>query len=206
LAGAGLDRWSLRPPSDPKPYHQRIREVARQVPDHVGDWVVTDHPDSSTQDYLGANVYLSRTFTNAVTHQQARLLIVQCFDARDLMPHYPAVCYPGTGLTQLAANSRTWSVAGLSIPGTEYEFETNDFRQAGSTIVDNFIILPDGTLAHSMEEARAKYSMKYRYFGMGQVQVVFGGGVPSDVREAVFREVVGAHKGLIDAIRGGVQQ
>ncbi len=206
LCGATADRLSFSPQMDPGPYHARVRSAALALPDVLGEWRAIDLPDADTQAYLRANVYINRRLTNRASGQQVYLSIIQCNDARDLIPHFPAVCYPGRGMLQMDIRPRDWLVDKTEITGSEYRFESNSFRQASSVVVDNFMILPNGFFCRDMKEVKSRLPIRDRFFGIGQVQIVFNEGTSSEMRDTAAREILSEHWGLIEAIRSGLPQ
>lgn len=206
LCGASIDRASLAPARDPSPYHQAVRAAAAQTPLRFGNWAGVDWevPVEAARQ-LHPNVLISRQYTNTVTGRRVGLLLVQCGDVRDLTPHYPPVCYPGRGLTLIATRNKDWSTAGLAIQGTEYQFESNTFQTSALTIVENFMVLPDGRFCRNMDDVRREAGMNTRYFGAAQVQVVMDSDVPDAERDRICCEFVAAYAPLIGAIRSGVE-
>lgn len=206
LCGAAADRISLISPVDPAPYHARVREVAARAPLAFGNWVGEDiavPPEARSQ--LHPNVIISRGYHNTVTNQSVTLLLVQCPDVRDLVPHYPPVCYPGRGLSLDSARPVDWRVPELDVTGTEYQFESNTFETDKLTIVDNFMVLPDGRICREMNQVRRQVGLRTRYFGAAQVQVVFSSDTPAGAREKICDEFIEAYRPLLDAIRSGVR-
>jgi len=204
FAGAAWDRWSVLPTKDPAPFHAHLREVAASLPDHFGTWTSTDHKSVSAEAYLHANIMIDRAFVNSQTHENASFLLVQCADIRDLVPHFPAVCYPGQGKTQIEAPKvRTWNVGKLSIACTEYSFVSEPFKEADGVIVDNFMVLPGGIISKDMKEVKAHVPLRNRFYGVGQIQVVFPIGMPEARRDAIFVELVSAYRPLIDEVLAG---
>lgn len=207
LGGAAADRISLLSPTDPGPYHARVRAAAAALPMSFGDWVGKDvaiPPEARSQ--LHPNVILSRQYHNFVDGRYVSLLLVQCWDVRDLVPHYPPICYPGRGLTLTLTQPGDWRAGDLTVTGTEYQFESNTFQSDKLTIVDNFMILPDGRTCRDMSQVRKQVGLKTRFFGAAQWQLVFDSDTPADARERICGEFITAYRPLIDAIRSGVQQ
>jgi hypothetical protein len=207
FAGAAADRVSVLPPRDSEPYHARVRAAAEKAPTQFGTWTGVDCkvPGEATK-LLRPNAVVSRVFTDSATGMQASFLLVQCTDVRDMLFHYPPICYPARGLTQIGKDPRQWNVDGLKIAGTEYSFESSTFANANITIVDNFMILPDGRTAPNMEAVREQLRLRNRYFGAAQIQVVFDGGFPRERRDAVCAEFIANHMPLINVIRSGASQ
>jgi len=209
LGGAAADRISLLAPKDSGPYHRRVKAVAAGAgaPLNFGDWVGHDVPvPPEAAEQLHPNVIISRCFNNILTGDAAALLLVQCPDVRDLTPHYPPICYPGRGLTLTTTLSRDWQVGGLSVAGTEYQFESNAFQTDKLTIVENFMVLPDGRTCRDMTQVRKLAGLRTRYFGAAQVQVVFTSETPAERRGPISAEIIAAYKPLLDVILSGVHQ
>jgi hypothetical protein len=207
LVGAGVDRLSLVSPIDPAPYHARLRELKATAPIAFGHWLGQDVQESvEAAEQLHPNVFISRRYHNTVDGRFVELLLVQCWDVRDLAPHYPPVCYPGRGLTEVSSRPLDWPVANLTVNGTEYEFEATNFETDKLTIVENFMILPDGRTCRDMNEVRREIALSTRYFGAAQVQLVFQSDLSAEKRQDTCKEFIQAYKPLIDAIRLGVQR
>jgi hypothetical protein len=205
LAGAAVEGWSLGPPAEAAPYHARCRVAAESVPLTIGDWTGRDIPvPAQAVKLLRPNVVMSRRFANMVSGHTVSVLFVQCRDVRDLVSHYPPICYPVTrGMELTSASKREWSVAGRSIPGTEYEFRSSQFGPGQSVVVQNFILMPSGEIATDMEPVKKQLALRNRYLGAAQVQVVFDASVPAEVRDRAFVELVGGFRPLVDAVLSG---
>lgn len=202
LCGAAIDRAWRVSPADARPYHARVRETAAGAPLSLGDWVGSDEPlPDEVLSLLRPNVVLSRRFINSATGEHFSLLLVQCWDVRDLVPHYPPVCYPGRGLTLVSARPRSWRAGDLPIPGTQYEFESDAFDTPDLTVVDHFMILPDGRITRDMADVKREVSLRDRYFGAAQVQFVFDSTLPLERRDEICNLVLSAYRPVIDAIR-----
>jgi hypothetical protein len=154
-------------------------------------------------DALRPNVFIDRRYENAVTAEDVSLLIVQCGDARDLAPHYPPACYPGRGLTLTQSRAEVWTVGNWTANGVEYEFESNAFMGDGALVVDNFILLPNGTITGDIKSVRREIGLQNRYFGAAEVQIVFGANTPAQRREQILETLVEAYRPLFDAIGAG---
>ena len=206
LCGASIDRLSLIAPSDPAAYHEAVRRAAATTPLQFGPWAGIDTPvPSEASQQLHPNVLISRQYTNTLTGRHVGLLFVQCGDIRDLMPHYPPMCYPGRGLTLIATRAKDWTVEGMHVRGTEYQFESNTFQTSALTIVEDFMVLPDGRTCRSMDEVRHQMRLRMRYFGAAQVELIFDSDTPDMERERISSECIAAYAPLLGAIHAGVE-
>jgi hypothetical protein len=93
----------------------------------------------------------------------------------------------------------------MVVTGSEYRFESDGFRQGSSVIVDNFMILPTGMFCRDMKEVKSSLPIRDRFFGIGQVQIVFGEGTSAEMLDKAVREILGGHKDLIETIRSGLR-
>ena len=190
---------------DAEPYHARIRGSAERVRLVLGVWVGQDVPVPRVAiKTLKPNVILSRQYTNLRSRQQFSLLVIQCGDARDLVGHYPPQCYPSQGWEQRGARVVDWEVDGLRIEGMQYQFVSNRFETVRETVVDNFMVLPNGSTCRDLRGVgRAAKDFRQRAFGAAQVQVITDVSMTAEERREVFETVVRGHRELIDAILAG---
>jgi hypothetical protein len=67
------------------------------------------------------------------------------------------------------------------------------------------MILPTGMFCRDMKEVKSSLPIRDRFFGIGQVQIVFGEGTSAEMRDKAVREILGGHKDLIETIRSGLR-
>ncbi len=187
------------------------------VPYVIGYWTgKKDEIPAAAQKLLRPNAILSRTYLDndparyATRHREASLLIVQCRDSRDMVGHFPPICYRAHGKTQdeKASGPRNWDVNGLVIPGYEYQFTQLFQGQTVRTTVYNFLIVPGSGIVRDMkgvEQAAEDYQQ--RYYGAAQFQVVFHGLASADrsreERDEIFKTLMGPNTALIRALTSG---
>lgn len=206
LVGAAADRAAnMVAPEDTAPYQARVREAYAQLPMRMGDWVGEDTPvPQAAITLLRPNVILSRRYTNFVTGRTASVLLTQCADARDMAGHYPPICYPNQGWILQGRELHQWSVDNLMIDGTTYRFLRSPQSPAGIA-VRNFMMLPDGSTAADMDAVRKSTSVRRRFYGAGQVQVICDAGVPEQEQDEIFASLVRGHVPLINTVLAGLQ-
>jgi hypothetical protein len=208
LAGFTADQLLFRvAPADAAPYHAAVQQAATRIPLHMGSWLGEDVPvPPAAVQLLKPNVIVSRRYTDLRSGRRFDFLLVQCSDIRDILGHYPPVCYRGQGWTTDAAEPGDWETGDLTITGTSYTFERKRQGLPARLVVYNFILLPDGRICRGMDEAdEAAQDLRRKYFGAAQVQLVFDGSVPEDVRDEVLQMTVAANRDLFDTIRRGEQ-
>jgi hypothetical protein len=206
LGGVAVDRALFHTaPADTEVYHARIREAAENLPTRVGPWVATEVPvPPGAIRILHPNVIVSRRFHDVQTGRQASFLIVQCRDARDLLGHYPPVCYRGQGWRLDEGQEKDWQIDGWTIEGMQYEFSSSRLDGDMFLLVDNFMVLSDGSTCRDMDGVTdAARDHRRKFYGAAQVQLLTDYSFTPAEREDLFRRLVRAHLPLLDAIREG---
>lgn len=203
LAGLAADRALFHtPPPDTEQYHRAVAAAGPTVPYRIESWVGRDGelpPD--VQRLLKPNLLIARDYLNISTGQTARLLLVHCRDARDLIGHYPPACYDRRGWSQESTRPRDWSGDGILARGTRYEFASPESRRIG---VDNFMVLPGGATGRDMDAVHAAASSPGRkFFGAAQVQVVCDAAATDAQRDDAVRMALTASRSVIERIQTG---
>lgn len=150
---------------------------------------------------------VSRRYQNVRTGKVASLLIVHCKDARDLIGHYPPVCYPAHGWTKAGSATTERPQNGVVIPLTDYRFNSGRIERTTELRIDNFMILPDGQFSADMggvEHIAKDYRLKF--FGAAQVQLITDSSWSRAERDELFQELMSAAEPLLNAIRNGVRR
>jgi len=171
------DRALLRmAPAETDAYHAAVRSAVNAIPRVTGDWVGVDVsvPDAAVQ-MLHPNVILSRRYQNLSTNEAVVVLLVHVRDARDVIGHYPPVCYPGQGWKTRSATPQDWRAGTLQMAGVEYDFVQERLEGALQLYVGNSLIFAGGETCRDMDGVeRAAQDRKRKFFGAGQVQFVHG--------------------------------
>jgi hypothetical protein len=195
-------------PASAEPYHQHIAEVAATLPYQAGSWVGedTEVPSAATA-LLRPNVIISRRYQNVRTGHNANLLLVQCRDSRDMLGHYPPVCYPGTGWTLASQIERQAVATNASYPAMEYDFTRTTGGQLSRVTVIDFMVLPDGRVVRTMEELRfAARKRAARFYGAAQIQLLFDPNVPDPERDQAVKTILDAAGPILQGIQSGERQ
>jgi hypothetical protein len=200
LVGIGADRLFLQPaPADPTAYHVKISKAAGDLPYSFDQWRGVDVPvPPSAVAMLKPNVIISRRYRQSGSNREVGLLLVQCSDARDILGHFPPVCYRSNGCTEDSREQADWTVDGLTVTGMRYFFTTPRHTQV---TVDNFLLLPNGKIARDMDAIqRAAKDRRQKYFGAAQVQVVYDQDIDAQERAEITSAFVRMLSPVIDAI------
>ena len=204
LLGVGLEKLVIRlPVEDAGPYHQNVQKQARKLPAVIGDWVGVDTSiPTAAISILKPNVLISRQYVNIRTGQNASVLLVQCLDRRDLIGHYPPVCYPGQGWKITSDKLLNIQFKNILIPMHEYKMVKPGSNNDERMVVSNFMIVPDGRLVRDMKGlGEGSNSKTHNLFGAAQMQVVVPVYLTANVREQVYRELVAGYWPLIQSIQ-----
>jgi hypothetical protein len=212
LLGAGLFDHLRIDWAAAAPYHQGVRAAFDQVPRFIGLW---DAPPEKDQNLsadeialLQPNATLIRTYFQYPGGGWVNLMVIQCQDPRNMIGHYPPVCYPSAGWTQESAQPQEWHAAGMVIPGTEYVFSRTRTTARGPglvrIVIRDFFLLPGHTIAPDMTALGASFK-NYRQlaYGAAQVQLMFDGRTTAEQRDDAFGELIGANAPLVEALISG---
>jgi hypothetical protein len=183
-------------------YHARVRQAVDALPFVVPGWVGVDVaiPQGATA-MLHPNAILCRRFTNLRTNESLTLLLVHVRDTRDILGHYPPVCYPGQGWTVESARAHDWAYKQGDVQGTEYVMRRAGVAGDDRMTIDNFLILPGGGTYRDMQEGeRAAQSRLRKVFGAGQFQFVAEGVTSDGRRRQIVEEFLRVCGPVVDAI------
>ena len=202
------DNTHLRP-KDVEPYHHTAKLAIEAWPKAIenGDWstIVDEVLPASAEQLLHPNCVVQRRYASGTlqwngAHVQASLLIVQCKDSRDMAGHYPPICYPASGSRQLSAAPFQLNVAGQVISGMEYEFLRPTLPESRQAVYDFFIVPGKGFVADMGGVRAAAKNYQARYYGAAQFQVVMDADYPQEIREQVFRMIIGANSQALSVL------
>jgi hypothetical protein len=185
LGGVVLERKDHLAPAQVEVYHAKARALVEAFPHTIGFWTGSDYEITrAAQKLLRPNAIVSRRYvenhTDRASNREAQLLIVQCRDTRDMLGHYPPVCYPAHGMTQIDAQPREWTLGDLPINGMEYSFVRRRNGTSQLTTVYSFFVVPTrngrDAIRPDMSAIRAAAEdYQQRHFGAAQFQMKFDG-------------------------------
>ena len=113
-------------------YFDRVKGTIEGVPMQSGPWLGVEIPViAAAQDLLQPNKIMQRRYTNAETREWFDLLIVHCGDVRDMLGHYPPVCYKANGWT---LGQRTPMTVGIVSATRDVEVDGTDNSSAAGVI------------------------------------------------------------------------
>lgn len=171
-------------------YHAEMKAVADGLPRYFGDWLGDDIPvPPGAIKILKPNVIISRRFQNIRTGETVNYLFVQTKDARDILGHYPPVCYPAQGWTLDEVAPGDWAAEEGVATGTSYVFSREELEGSNGLKVDNLLLLPDGSFCRNMDAVENNAQDRLRKaFGAAQIQLVYSDSVSGERQKEITEE------------------
>jgi hypothetical protein len=177
----GLNQTHLSP-EDAEDYHRAIRDAVNAIPHQIGPWEGADEEVTPAAiELLRPNIIMARRYTHQDTGQVVSLLIVHCKDARDLMGHYPPVCYPAQGWRVVESYepvNRIFENEAERTGWALYPFthgSTSDGRV--KMMVYNKMLLPNGSATTRMDVVHTVAGdFQRRHYGAAALQIIVNEG------------------------------
>lgn len=160
-------------------YFQRVSTTITGVPLQAGPWLGMDiDVIPAAQELLQPNKILQRRYTNAEDprHEWFELLIVHCGDVRDMLGHFPPVCYPANGWKLDHRIGVDVPLGETPVPATRYGFSREiDFVREEIRIVNLFVLPAVEGDAFGPDFGIVERAGRYRErarLGAAQVQII----------------------------------
>jgi len=185
-----------------------VAEAMGTVPFFIGEWIGEDKEvPAEAQKLLRPNAIFSREYQRS-GGGWAHVLVVHCSDARDMIGHYPPICYPSAGWVQVPLDEpadQTVKVGSNEIPVRLYEFRRMQERDREISIrIFSGFVLPDGTGSRDISDInRQSERLAVSAQGVAQVQVLTSGSIPGPDAAAIASELLNGMRELFDALRVG---
>lgn len=210
LVGFRVQQAATRQPSSlEQAYFDAAGNHIDDIPYLIAGYSARDvEVQEAVQRLLDPRRLLQRRYIDAANGRSFELLIVHCGDARDMLGHYPPVCYPAHGWESRGVNDRTITIGGGPAEAAEYGFEIADPDGGGERVrILGFFVIPvDGgrfTASHRDVLRSAGRSGSSRR-GAAQVQIITPEAFPDDERERVYRETIAAIEPALTFIAEGI--
>lgn len=190
-------------------YLAKVRDAVNAVPYQIGGAVGIDQVVSpGAERLLRPNAILQRRYTDPQTGASYGLTIVHCADARDLLDHYPPVCYPAHGWKLTSSKAAEYGRAEVRAQVYDFVLRT----EAGDTYsrVVSFFVLPGqsggpGKTADSMDEVdRASRSPTATALGAAHIMISFAGDAGDQVLASTLEAVLEQLEATSRTIGGGI--
>ncbi|MCA9278735.1 MAG: exosortase-associated EpsI family protein [Phycisphaeraceae bacterium] len=201
-------------------YMLSVEHAVNDIPYHIGPWVGEDvRMTEPARRLLQPNVVLSRKYIDHTTNTGFSLLIVHCKDVRDMIGHWPPVCYPGQGFREVESDdinapqpANLYRADLLASPDVvrRYRFVRENEIPAQKLIVYNFFARPTGKERYAVDiRAIEKISGDRRIAGLGsaQIQLVLSDNISEEIREQIIQQVFDTiHPAISAIIKGPIQE
>jgi hypothetical protein len=188
-------------------YMAGVRTAIEAVPHRIGASVGSDvEPLAGAVRMLSPNKILQRRFIDPSTGSAMSLLIVHCGDVRDMLGHYPPVCYPAHGWRMSARSSMAIEIAGREEPIMVYQVSRTENLMESRITILNFFILPGNPaqIAPDMDDVeRIARTQAAAGLGVAQIQIVIDGVPDLEMQVRTAREVVQALEPVVQSIAHG---
>ena len=209
LAGMIAEARTHIQQSEADPHLLHCREALKAVPYVIqtptGTWVGREcEIPKPAIELLQPNGILSREYDNDQAVETVSLLIVNCGDARDLMGHYPPICYPSQGEEEMKDKTvaRVWHLPDMDIRGMEYHFAPKSPTDL-ERVVYNFFVLPlvpsvtvshkelDGVICTDIDSVYTSgEDYQRRYYGASEFQLVTDTRMTPQERDQAFVDLL----------------
>lgn len=178
--------------------NSRIAAAMEEVPWRIGRWRGVDAPVlAAAQDVLRPNALLSRQYQEIGGNLRATMVIVHCSDTRDMLGHYPPMCYPANGWQPVKDAGGIEPIAAdigihRSVDCMRYDFYLNaDWGSTRGIKIYNFFVLPGGVIAHELSELRLQAGRtRTSAMGVAQVQIAFSDQVSDEEARRAVAELL----------------
>ncbi len=185
---------------------EEVHDAVESVPRLIGPWVGSDEQVSpQAQQLLRPNALLSRTYRKP-GGPRVQVLLVHCSDARDMIGHYPPICYPSSGwLPEVGDDSfeDELELADGILPVQVYRFRR--IRDQGSPQhirIFSAFVLPDGTptrLIDDINQQSQRLAVSTR--GVAQLQIITPAQLPHAEARSVASEILMGMSDLFEVLR-----
>jgi hypothetical protein len=181
---------SLKTPPEVTTYYASVAESIDAIPHHFGAWIGQDiPPQPAAVELLRPNKLLQRRYVNTENNAWFELLIVHCGDVRDMLGHFPPVCYPAHGWDLDGRKTVGVQVGQFEADAVFYTFRREqDFTTNTKTVLSLFILpSPEGPIlegAYAPVERAGRYRDRSR-LGAAQVQVITPDGLSEESRTRI---------------------
>ncbi len=191
--------------ADDGAYKGRIAAVLKAAPRFIDRWTGVDAPvPPEAQKMLRPNAVLSRTYSKP-DHPPVHVLIVHCNDARDMIGHYPPICYPSSGWTMTdTPRDLMLTIDRQPRPFREYRFDRLNTAAGGSEAMRIYssFILPDGVLTCEIDDIhRLSERTAVSVRGVAQVQFITPARIDDDAARAAAESVFDGLRSVFDVMR-----
>lgn len=185
-----------------------VKLTIEDLPTQIDSYIGSDRPiQEAAQELLRPNKLLQREYSDPMTGSSFSVLIVHCADVRDMMGHYPPVCYPSNGWQIDSVSGEAIDRArGGPIPITRYHVSRADGQARISRVIANTFVVPRADDPLGRDDRALDRVTRTRWssgLGAAQVQIITNAQMDPATRERIERSVADELEGLIGAVARG---
>jgi hypothetical protein len=154
-----------------------IAQTMASAPFLIGGWIGADAPvPPEAQKLLRPNAMLSRTYSQ-LGRPSVHVVVVHCSDARDMIGHYPPICYPSAGWVAMPVLENVFAdieAAGKMLPVRQYLYRRIRENGAEDRIrIFSAFVLPDGTVTRDIDDINEQSErLAVSIQGVAQLQLI----------------------------------
>lgn len=190
-------------------YFTRVRQAIDALPMQIDGYMGADRPPlPAAVEMLRPNRLLQREYIDPLTGYGFTVLVVHCGDVRDMMGHYPPVCYPSNGWTIESVRAEAIERSeGGAVPITRYMVNRGEGTARVSRVIANTFVVPHASAPLGRDDAALDLVTRTRWssgLGAAQVQIVTDTNLDPQVRQRIERVVTDHLNGLIEAVMSPV--
>ncbi len=207
---AGMGGYSLASirPTGGEAYFARVRVAIDALPMQIDGYIGVDRPAlPAAVEMLRPNRLLQREYTDPLTGSSFSVLVVHCGDVRDMMGHYPPVCYPSNGWeVESTSGEAIERSQGGPIPITRYQVSRDDGSLRLSRVIANTFVVPRADDPLGRDDRALDSVTRTRWssgLGAAQVQIITDAQMDPADRERIERSLADRLEGLIGAVSKG---
>ncbi|MEQ8317107.1 MAG: exosortase-associated EpsI family protein [Phycisphaerales bacterium] len=192
-------------PAGSEAYFREVREAIEALPVTIEGYRGVDRqPLAASVELLRPNKLLQRQYEHPLTGATFSILVVHCGDVRDMMGHYPPVCYPSNGWDVIEAEGESIERSrGGPIPVTRYRVTRDDGTASFARVIANTFVVPRADSPLGRDDGVLDTVTRTRWssgLGAAQVQIITDAQMDGQTRERIERAVADELQGLIDAV------
>lgn len=212
LLGMLLWGWAAPFRSGPavETYFADVAQSIDDIPHQIGPWLGVDIPATpAAVELLKPNKLVQRRYKNTESGDWFELLFVHCGDVRDMIGHYPPVCYPAHGWTLDSKERIQVETEAVNTAASSYRLTRDEGLSKTSIRIINFFALPAskqpsfGPELDLIQQA-GRYRERAR-LGAGQVQVITPDTMPDEQRREIVRIAMTLTEDVLRDIERGLQ-
>ena len=199
---------TFRPPPDVTDYYASVADSIEAIPYQYGPWIGRDIPATpAAVEMLRPNKLFQRRYLNAETGVSFELLVVHCGDVRDMIGHFPPVCYPAHGWDLERKFPLGVDIGQSSADAIAYEFSIErDFASDTMLVLSLFAVPSSEGLVLGGAYGPIEYAGRYRdraRLGAAQIQVITAAGLSDEQRASIHASALSLITETVAAVGEG---